>query len=435
MKIVIVGTGYVGLVTGTGFAETGHQVTCVDINPERVDNLNKGIMPIYEPGLEELVIRNMEEERLSFTTDLAEAVSDCLLVFICVGTPQGADGFADLSQVRAAAEQIGKAMTGYRIIVNKSTCPVGTADMVREAVGKLTTHPFDVVSNPEFLKEGAAIDDFMRPDRVVVGCDDVRVFEIMKELYAPFLRTGNPMLQMTIRSAEMAKYATNTMLAARISMINELANIAEAMGADINDVREAVMTDSRIGPSYLFPGLGYGGSCLPKDVQAIAELGRKHRVPVRMLDAINAVNRDQRARFLQRIIAFFGDAIAEKRIAVWGATFKPRTDDMREAPAIDIIDGLLEQGATVAVSDPVAGPFLTGRYGDRITFTARCYDALKDADALVICTEWREYHRPDFAKMGELMRERVIFDGRNLYTPKVVADQGFRYFCIGRPSA
>lgn len=435
MKIVIVGTGYVGLVTGTGFAETGHQVTCVDINPERVDNLNKGIMPIYEPGLEELVIRNMEEERLSFTTDLAEAVSDCLLVFICVGTPQGADGFADLSQVRAAAEQIGKAMTGYRIIVNKSTCPVGTADMVREAVGKLTTHPFDVVSNPEFLKEGAAIDDFMRPDRVVVGCDDVRVFEIMKELYAPFLRTGNPMLQMTIRSAEMAKYATNTMLAARISMINELANIAEAMGADINDVREAVMTDSRIGPSYLFPGLGYGGSCLPKDVQAIAELGRKHRVPVRMLDAINAVNRDQRARFLQRIIAFFGDAIAEKRIAVWGATFKPRTDDMREAPAIDIIDGLLEQGATVAVSDPVAGPFLTERYGDRITFAARCYDALKDADALVICTEWREYHRPDFAKMGELMRERVIFDGRNLYTPKVVADQGFRYFCIGRPSA
>ncbi len=434
MKIVIVGTGYVGLVTGTGFAETGHQVTCVDINPDRVDNLNKGVMPIYEPGLEELVIRNMEEERLRFTTDLAEAVSDCLLVFICVGTPQGADGFADLSQVRAAAEQIGKAMTGYRIIVNKSTCPVGTADMVREAVGKLTTHPFDVVSNPEFLKEGAAIDDFMRPDRVVVGCDDVRVFEIMKELYAPFLRTGNPMLQMTIRSAEMAKYATNTMLAARISMINELANIAEAMGADINDVREAVMTDNRIGPSYLFPGLGYGGSCLPKDVQAIAELGRKHGVPVRMLDAINAVNRDQRTRFLQRIIEFFGDAIAEKRVAVWGATFKPRTDDMREAPAIDIIDGLLEQGAAVAVSDPVAGPFLTERYGDRIAFAARCYDALKDADALVICTEWREYHRPDFVKMGELMRERVIFDGRNLYTPKVVAEQGFRYFCIGRPS-
>jgi UDPglucose 6-dehydrogenase len=432
MKITVVGTGYVGLVAGTAFAENGHNVICVDRDAARIDSLVEGRMPIYEPGLEELVIRNLEEERLKFTTDLDRAVADSSLLFLCVGTPCREDGQADVSEVMAAAEQAARAMTGYRVIVIKSTCPVGTTEAVRNRVRQLTSHPFDVVVNPEFLKEGAAVDDFMRPDRIVIGCDDVRVQEIMKELYAPFLRTGKPLLFMSVRSAEMTKYAVNTMLAARISVMNEVAAMCEAYGADIAEVREGVATDSRIGPAYLFAGLGFGGSCLPKDVIAAGQLARNEGVCADIFDAITAVNERQQTKFIERVLSYYGDAIAQKRLALWGATFKPRTDDIRSAPALRIIDALIEAGATVCIYDPVAGSKLRALYADRIIIAPKNYAALEGADGLIIATEWSEFRRPDYARMAELMRERVIFDGRNLYTPKLLAEQGFRYFSIGR---
>ncbi len=434
MKISVIGTGYVGLVVGTCLADTGHRVTCVDINAERVENLKKGHLPIYEPGLEELVVRNIEEERLTFTTDLKSAVGDCLLVFMCVGTPPGADGQADLSAVHGVARDIGRNMTGYRIIISKSTCPVGTCDKIRELVAAETDHPFDVVSNPEFLKEGAAVDDFMRPDRVVIGCDDVRVQEIMRELYDPFVRTGNPIIFMSIRSAEMCKYAMNTMLAARLSMMNELANIAHELGADIGEVREGVMADSRIGASYLFPGLGYGGSCLPKDVKAIMHLGRQMGLPCHMLGAVEQVNSEQRSGFVQRITHYFNSAFEGKKLAIWGATFKPKTDDLREAPALQVMDELLPHGLRIAVHDPVALPQLQEMYGGRVEYARKPYDALKDADALAVCTEWNEFRQPDYQLMGELMRAKVIFDGRNIYSRRTMAREGFTYFSVGRPT-
>lgn len=434
MRITVIGSGYVGLVVGTCFAENGHFVTCVDTDADRIAALKAGQMPIYEPGLEELVARNIEEDRLTFTTDTAQGVRDCLLVFLCVGTPPGADGQADISHVIEAAEAAAKAMTGYRIFVNKSTCPVGTADVIRETVSRLTSHPFDVVVNPEFLKEGAAVDDFMRPDRVVVGCDDVRVQEIMKELYQPFLRTGKPFIAMSIRSAEMAKYAMNVMLAARISLMNELAGICGAYDADVTQVQEALMADGRIGASYLFPGLGFGGSCLPKDVKACSQLARLKGLGSDMLDAVDAVNEKQKHLFAQRIIDHFGDAICEKRVAIWGASFKPKTDDIREAPSLTVINALLDAGASVVVYDPVAQKSLQAHYGDRIDLVPKSYDAVKGADALVIVTEWREFHFPDFDRIGELMRERVVFDGRNLYKPKQLSEKGFRYISIGRPA-
>lgn len=432
MRIAVIGTGHVGLVVGTGLAETGHYVTCVDTDRELIEGLKANTLPFYEPGLEELVARNAEEERLSFTTDLNAAVSNVLLVFICVGTPAGDSGEADTSAVFGAVQSIGKAMAGYRIIVNKSTCPVGTTEAIRFALKSLTEHPYDVVANPEFLRQGAAVDDFMRPDRIIVGCEDVRVAEIMRELYAPFLRTGKPLLTMSIRSAEMAKYAVNTMLATRISFMNEFARLCEAYGADINEVREGLAADSRIGPSYLFPGIGFGGSCLPKDVQACAHLAATKNIPSPLLNAVFEVNESQQRTFVSRILDYYGKDISQKRIAVWGASFKPKTDDLRGGPALRVIDALLSAGAAVVVHDPVADKTLRAHYGAKITIAPKSYAALEGADGLVICTEWNEFRRPDYERMASLMRERVIFDGRNLYTAKTLAQHGFRYFSVGR---
>lgn len=432
MKITVIGTGYVGLVIGTGLAENGHQVTCIDRDTSVIDKLNAGKLPIHEPGLEELVWRNVEEERLRFDTDLQKAVGDTLLVFICVGTPIGEDGNIDDSEVFRAAEDVARSMTGYRILVNKSTCAIGRTEGIRERVRELTEHPFDVVVNPEFLKEGAAVDDFLRPDRIIVGCEDVRVMEIMKELYGPFLRTGKPLLEMDLRSAEMTKFATNAMLAVRINMMNELAGLCEAYGGDINRVREGVAADSRIGQAYLFPGLGLGGSCLPKDVEAGAHMGRAKDMPCRLLEAALQLNSEHLERFINRILMFYNGDLSGACIALWGASFKPRTDDIRGAPALHIIDALLDAGAEVVVFDPVAGQRVKHHYGDRVALAPKAYNALEEADGLVICTEWREFHRPDYQRMGELMRRKVIFDGRNLYTPKTMADLGFKYFSVGR---
>lgn len=433
MRITVVGTGYVGLVVGTGLAENGHFVTCVDKDREKIRQLNESKLPFYEPGLEELVVRNAEEERLHFSTDLTQAVENSLLTFICVGTPSLEDGAADVSAVLQCAEQVALAMKGYQIIVIKSTCRMGTADEVQSCVAKHTSHPFDVVVNPEFLKEGAAVDDFMRPDHVIIGCSDVRVLEIMKELYAPFMRTGKPIVAMNPRSAEMTKYAVNAMLAARISLMNELSVVCGAYGADIAEVREGLMSDSRIGSTYLFPGLGFGGSCLPKDVVACAHLAREKGLPADMLEAVTSVNDRQINGFAKMILGFYGD-LAGVKIAFWGVSFKPRTDDIRHSPALRVIDALLNAGASIIAYDPVAGQKLREHYGDRIMVAAKSYSVLENADGLVIATEWREFHHPDFERMGSMMRQRVIFDGRNLYSPRVLAQQGFRYFSIGRPS-
>lgn len=434
MRIAVVGTGHVGLVVGTGLADTGHNVTCIDIDEEKIAGLKSGTMPFYEPGLEELITRNVEEERLHFTTDLEAAIPNVLLAFICIGTPGLPDGNADTSSVFDAVERVGRAMTGYCIIVLKSTCPIGTTEEVKERLSGITRHPFDVVVNPEFLRQGSAVDDFMRPDRIVVGCEDVRVQEIMKELYAPFLRTGKPLLNMGIRSAEMVKFAVNGMLAARISFMNEMAAIGEAYGADISEVREGLSSDSRIGASYLFPGLGFGGSCLPKDVVACSRLAQAKGITSHMLDAITTVNNEQQKRFIDTVLRYYGAGIAQKRIAVWGASFKPRTDDLRGGPALRVIDALLEAGAAVVVYDPVAETGLRSIYGDRIEIAPKNYAALEGANGLAIVTEWNEFRRPDYDRMASLMKEKVIFDGRNLYTPKTLHELGFTYFSIGRGS-
>lgn len=434
MKIAIVGTGYQGLVVGTCFAENGHQIICVDRDRERIKSLSECRMPIHEPGLEELVTRNLEEERLRFTTNLAEAVTDCLMVFLCVGTPARDDGSLDLNDLLDAVAQIAKAITGYRIIVNKSTCPPGTTEAIEHVLRENTDQTCDVVANPDFLKEGSAIDDFMRPDRVVVGCTEVRVREMMKELYSPFLRTGRPFLTMSPRSAEMMKYALNVMLAARISLMNQLADICGAYDADINEVREALGTDSRIGPTFLFPGLGFGGPGLPRDVATCVRLAQDKGLTCDLIEAIYAVNQRRREQFLKMILEYYGDRIAEKRIALWGASFKPRTDDLRGAPALYIIDHLCAAGAKAVVFDPTASAKLLERYGGAIEVASKYYAALEGADGLVIATEWNEFRRPDYERMGSLMNEKVIFDGRNLYTPKVMQSHGFKYFTIGRPA-
>lgn len=434
MKIAVIGTGHVGLVVGTGLAETGHYVTCVDIDAAKIAQLKSGELPIYEPGLEELVVRNMEEERLRFTTSLDEAIQDVLLIFICVGTPSLPDGGADTSEVFGVVDAIGAAIRGYRIVVNKSTCPIGTTEAIRKRLSELTSAPFDVVANPEFLRQGSAVDDFMRPDRIVVGCEDVRVEEIVKELYSPFLRTGKPLLIMSIRSAEMAKYAVNAMLATRISFMNEVATLCAAYGADVGEVREGLAADSRIGASYLFPGLGFGGSCLPKDLVACSKLAESTGLRTHIMDAVSTVNREQQQRFIETILTYYGAGIGSKRIAVWGASFKPKTDDLRDGPALRVIDALLDAGAEAVVYDPVADRNLSRMYGNRITVVPKNYAALEGADGLVITTEWNEFRRPDYERMASLMREMVIFDGRNLYTANVLAKLGYRYFSIGRPS-
>jgi len=435
MKIAIVGAGYQGLVTGTCLAENGHQVMCVDRDETRISILNGGDSPLHEPGLEELIARNREEERLSFTSDLNRAVKNSLMIFLCVGTPADENGLTDISGVLESVKQIAGNMDGYRIIVNKTTCPPGTAEQMERTLRDHTSQPFDIVVNPDFMKEGAAVDDFLRPDRVIIGCDDVRVREIMKELYGPFLRTGKPFITMGCRSAEMAKYATNVMLASRISLMNQLADICEAYGCDIAEVREAVASDYRIGPTFLFPGIGFGGAGLPRDLAACERFATDSGVECDLITAIRNVNENRRKRFLQRILNYYGAAISDKHLAVWGASFKARTDDLRGAPAIYIIDGLRDAGASITVYDPVSTRKLKDRYGDSIEIAAKYYGALENADGLVIMTEWNEFRRPDYGRMAELMRERVIFDGRNLYTPAVMAEHGFQYFSIGRKSA
>ena len=433
MKIAVVGTGYVGLVLGACLAENGNTVACVDKDADKVATLRKGRVPIYEPGLEEMVRRNHGDERLSFTTELPAAVQAAEIVFIAVGTPQGEDGSADLTHVLDVAAAIGRAMNKYTVVVDKSTVPVGTAKRVHAVIAKEPTQPFSVVSNPEFLKQGAAVEDFMKPDRVVIGVDpgDDRAAALMKELYGPFTRTGAPIMMMDTASAELCKYAANSILASRISFMNEVANMCELVGADVDQVRRAIGADRRIGSSFLFPGVGYGGSCFPKDVKALIKSARDHGYDFKILHAVEAANHAQKERLVAKMLAYFG-SLKGKTIAVWGLAFKPRTDDMREAPAIVIIEGLLAQGASVRAYDPEATRTARNVFGDRITFCEKSYDALAGADALAVVTEWNTFREPEFAKMRELMRSPVVFDGRNIYSPENMRTLGFTYFSIGR---
>ncbi len=432
MKIAVVGSGYVGLVAGACLAENGNDVVCIDKDPAKVKFLQRGKIPIYEPGLEELVRRNRAEKRLTFTTALERGVRNAQIVFIAVGTPTGEDGSADLQHVLAVARDTARAMNGYKVIVNKSTVPVGTAALVREVIRRETTHPFSVVSNPEFLKQGAAIDDFMKPDRVVIGAEDPRAAALMQELYAPFTRTGAPIMLMDCASAELSKYAANAMLATRISFMNEVANVCEAVGADVDQVRRAVAADSRIGSSFLFPGVGYGGSCFPKDVKAMLSFAAASKYDFAILQAVEAVNERQKLRLLGKLRQHFG-SLDGKRIAVWGLAFKPRTDDMREAPSVPLITGMLDAGATVHAYDPEAMAVAKRIFGSSIKYADNSYAALAGADALAIVTEWNEFREPDFARMRKLMRGPVIFDGRNLYNPDQIRGHGFTYLSIGRP--
>ena len=431
MKLAVVGTGYVGLVIGACFAENGNDVICVDSDAAKIDSLQRGCLPIYEPGLGELVARNGAEKRLRFTTALPAAVESAQVVFIAVGTPPGEDGSADLTHVLGVARDIGRAMTGYTVIVTKSTVPVGTAARLRDAVQRETAQPFSVVSNPEFLKQGAAIDDFMRPDRVVIGAEDRRAAELMQKLYAPFTRTGAPIQLMDCASAELCKYASNAMLATRVSFMNEIAAICELFGADVDKVRRAMAADRRIGPSFLFPGIGYGGSCFPKDIKALVSSSRAAGYRCRILESVEAVNASQKLRLVEKMQAHF-DSLKDRTIAVWGLSFKPRTDDMREAPSVPTIEGLLAAGATVQAYDPQAAGAARTVFGHRITYAQRSYDALDGADALAIVTEWSEFREPDFARMRALMRAPVIFDGRNVFDVDQMRTEGFTYYSIGR---
>jgi UDPglucose 6-dehydrogenase len=433
MRIAVIGTGYVGLVVGACFAETGNDVVCVDKLAAKVRMLRRGKLPIYEPGLAEIVQRNIAEQRLTFTTTLGDAVRRAEVVFIAVGTPTGEDGSADLQHVLAAARDIARAMNGYKVIVDKSTVPAGTSELVADEIRRHTKHPFAVVSNPEFLKQGAAVEDFLKPDRVVIGTNDARAAGIMQDLYRPFTRTGAPIMVMDAASAELCKYAANAMLATRISFMNEIANVCERYGADVDKVRQAVASDRRIGPAFLFPGVGYGGSCFPKDVKAIVKFARDKKYRFRILEAVEAVNDAQKLRLLQMLDAHFGKSLARRTIAVWGLSFKPRTDDMREAPAIPIIEGLLARKATVKAFDPEAKAVARSVFGNRITYARQAYDALRGADALLVVTEWNEFREPDFARIGRLMTQRVIFDGRNIYDPRQIRALGFTYYSIGRP--
>jgi len=431
MRIAVVGTGYVGLVLGACLAENGNDVIGVDKDEAKIRLLLDGRMPIYEPGLEEMVRRNRAEERLVFTTDLPSAVCESEIVFIAVGTPEKEDGSADLQHVLAVARDIGRAMNKYTVIVDKSTVPVGTAKKVHATVAAQTAHPFSVVSNPEFLKQGAAIEDFMKPDRVVIGSDDDRARQTMRDLYAPFTRTGAPIMMMDTASAELCKYAANSILATRISFMNEIANVCEFFGADVDQVRKAIGSDRRIGTSFLFPGVGYGGSCFPKDVQALLRSSANSGYDFKILRAVEDVNDAQKLRLVAKMERHFGD-LAGRTMAIWGLAFKPRTDDMREAPAIPIIDRLLSLGASVRAYDPEAGPTARRIFGDRIVLCERSYDALNGADALAVITEWNEFREPDFRKMRQMLKAPVVFDGRNIYAPEQMKALGFSYFSIGR---
>lgn len=437
MEIAVVGTGYVGLVAGACFADSGNEVICVDNNEEKVRRLEQGEIPIYEPGLKDIVDRNYKVGRLKFTTSLKDGVEAAKVIFIAVGTPQDEDGSADLTHVLNVAKGIGQYMNGPKVVVDKSTVPVGTAEKVRAAIAAETDHPVRVVSNPEFLKEGAAIDDFMKPDRVVVGVPDEEAASVMKELYAPFLRTNKPLLIMDVPSAEMTKYAANAMLATRISFMNEIANLCERAGADIDKVRVGIGTDSRIGMSFLFPGVGYGGSCFPKDVQALIRTSRELGMSLRIGEAVEAVNADQKKALVRRMVEHYGsdDELKGKTFAVWGLAFKPRTDDVREAPALVICDELLKRGAKIRAYDPEAMETFQEKFGERegIEYLSSNYEAVDGSDALVIVTEWNAFRHPSFEKLRASLKNPVIFDGRNLFGLEDMGRHGFTYYSIGRP--
>ncbi len=437
MKITIVGTGYVGLVTGTCFASVGIETTCVDVDERKIENLKKGIIPIYEPGLEDLVVKNYKESRLHFSTKLSECLDGTEVVFIAVGTPPDEDGSADLKYVLQVAREVGKNMTGYTIVVTKSTVPVGTANKVRAAIeGELKARnadiPFNVASNPEFLKEGNAVQDFLKPDRIVVGVENEKSEEILAKLYKPFTLNGHPIIFMDIASSEMTKYTANSMLATKISFMNDIANLCELVGADIHKVRKGIGSDPRIGNKFIYAGAGYGGSCFPKDVQALVRTAREYGHELRILQSVEDVNNDQKYVLFNKAFKHFEGDMKGKVIGIWGLSFKPQTDDMREAPALTIINQLLKQGATVKVFDPVAMEEAEHKLGDSVTYCKEPYEAVMDADALMLVTEWSEFRYPNFQVMKRLMKGYVIFDGRNIYDPKDVQNEGFTYYGIGR---
>jgi UDPglucose 6-dehydrogenase len=436
MKIAVVGTGYVGLVTGTCFAEVGIDVTCIDIDQKKIDNLHKGILPIYEPGLDEMVNRNVAANRLHFSTALAESIREADVAFIAVGTPPGEDGSADLKYVLAVARGIGENIQGHCVIVTKSTVPVGTAAKVRteieNALAKRGANiEFDVASNPEFLKEGAAIDDFLKPDRIVVGVASERAEEVMRRLYKPFLLNGHPIIFMDIPSAEMTKYAANSMLATKISFMNDIANLCEIMGADVNKVRQGIGSDARIGTKFIYPGIGYGGSCFPKDVKALIKTAAENGYQMQVLQAVEEVNEAQKEVLFSKVMKHFANDLKGKKFAIWGLSFKPKTDDMREAPSLVIIEKLLAEGATVSAYDPVAIKEAKHTLGDTITYAKDQFEALVDADALLVVTEWPEFRSPSFEVLGRLLKQKVIFDGRNIYDPAELKEVGYTYHCIG----
>ena len=432
MRITVVGTGYVGLVVGACLAETGSDVACADIDERKIDGLKQNILPIYEPGLEDLVERNQQQKRLTFTTDVGAAVKNAEVVFIAVGTPPDEDGSADLRHVLSVADVIGRNMSREMVIITKSTVPVGTARKVADAVSKNAKFPFHMCSNPEFLKEGAAVEDFMRPDRVVLGVDSDYSRSVMAELYAPFVRTGKPILFMDIPSAELTKYAANGMLATRISFMNEIANLCEKVGANVDNVRKGIGSDVRIGPSFLFPGPGYGGSCFPKDVKALLRTAQENKASLEVLDAVEEANERQKHRLFEKLSSVMPDGLRGSRVAVWGLAFKPNTDDMRESPALTLIESLLEAGATVVAHDPVAMPEARRRLGDRISYTESNYDALTGADALVVVTDWNQFRHPDFERIKSSLKRPIVIDGRNLYHPDKMAALGFTYRSMGR---
>lgn len=432
MNITVVGTGYVGLVTGTCFAETGNNVTCVDIDQYKVVKLSSGQITIYEPGLEKIFLRNINDERLVFTTDLSEAVQEADIIFLALPTPPGADGSADLKYVLGVADYLGELLTRYTVIVNKSTVPVGTAEKVRAAIAKNYTGDFDVVSNPEFLREGVAVDDFMKPDRVVVGTTSARAIQVMTDLYAPFVRQGNPVIFMDEPSAELTKYAANSFLATKISFMNEISQLCERLGADVNMVRRGIGSDERIGKRFLFPGIGYGGSCFPKDVQALIKSAQEVDYEFAILEAVEKVNALQKRHLVEKIKAFYGNDLSGKHFALWGLAFKPNTDDIREAPALSIISALLALGATITAYDPEAMTAVRALLGDSIMYAENQYEALKGADALIIATEWSEFRTPDFNRMEMTLLNKVIFDGRNLFDLAKMQELGYYYESIGR---
>jgi UDPglucose 6-dehydrogenase len=435
MKIAVIGSGYVGLVAGAGFSDFGNTVTCVDIDPSRIERLQRGEIPFHEPGLADLVQRNARQGRLTFTTDTAEAVRDTEIVFLAVGTPSRPDGSADLQYVLEAARQVGRALTGYTVIVNKSTVPVGTGDLVRKTVGEVTSQPFSVASNPEFLKEGDAINDFLKPARVIIGADDPQALDILRRLYNGFLRTSDRVLVMDLRSAELTKYAANAMLATRISFMNELAALADKLGADIEKVRKGMGSDPRIGNKFLFPGVGFGGSCFPKDLRALRDMGRANDIRLGIIETTVEANERSKKAFGARVIDRLGGSLADKRVAVWGLAFKPETDDIREAPALEIIAQLRAAGATIAAYDPIAADNVRAMLGDSIVITEDPYVAAQGADAVLLITEWHSLRQPDFVRLRKLVRTPVLFDGRNIWDPVAAQRAGFEYHAIGRPRA